>query len=117
MLVIEALTFSVIMTVVYAYYADIDVDAFQTTKTYKSLRYVGVSLFCENGMISKGAVYANLSFILFVGGTLYLLLHNIDWKQYPTFASITAGGGGLIQLGNKALSVFGGRGASKEGEG
>ena len=88
------------------YFEGVAVEAIQATKTYKILRWFCISLFCENGMLSKGAVIATISFSIFIGGSLYLLINNINWLQYPTFASVTGGGGVVAQIVNKGMALY-----------
>ena len=118
MRILEAFLFATALCVLYGYIADLDIEYIQGTRTYKAASWVGVSLFCENGKISKGAAMATCSYLLFLGVTVYLVAYNINWGQYPTFAGVTAGGGTVLQLGNKYLGgSFGGRFTPKGGDG
>ena len=64
------------------------------------LWYIKGLLF-ELGEPSLTRLLAILSFLLFAGVSLYLMLYGIKWDMYPTFASITGGGGLVAQVANK----------------
>lgn len=58
----------------------------------------------ENGELSLTRVIALSGFVLFALGSLYLLINNIDWSGYSTFAGYTGGGGAALQFGNKFIN-------------
>ena len=58
----------------------------------------------ENGELSLTRVISLSGFILFALGSLYLLINNIDWSGYSTFAGYTGGGGAALQFGNKFIN-------------
>ena len=58
----------------------------------------------EDGELSLTRVIALSGFILFALGSLYLLINNIDWSGYSTFAGYTGGGGAALQFGNKFIN-------------
>lgn len=61
-------------------------------------------LLYENGQLSLTRVLAVSSFLLFAAGTGYLMLTGQSWQHYETFAGLTAGGGLLTQVANKAVN-------------
>ena len=62
------------------------------------------TLLYANGQLSLTRVLAVSSFLLFAAGTGYLMLTGQTWQHYETFAGLTAGGGLLTQLANKAVN-------------
>lgn len=61
-------------------------------------------LLYENQVLSLTRTMAVLSFLLFAMVSLYLILTGKTWQHYETFAGVTAGGGLLTQLANKAVN-------------
>lgn len=61
-------------------------------------------LLCENDDISLTRTISLMGFLLFSIGSLYLLVNNIDWPGYATFAGYTGGGGAALQFGNKFIN-------------
>ena len=49
-------------------------------------------LLYENGQLSLTRVLAVASFVSFLSGTAYLMLMQIMWPHYDTFATATIGG-------------------------
>lgn len=62
------------------------------------------AMFYEDNSLSLTRVLAFGGYLLFVIGSLYLLIHNIDWSGYNTFAGYTGGGGAALQFGNKFIN-------------
>ena len=62
------------------------------------------AMFYEDNSLSLTRVLAFGGYLLFVIGSLYLLIHNIDWSGYSTFAGYTGGGGAALQFGNKFIN-------------
>ena len=61
------------------------------------------ALLCENGQLSLTRVLACLSFIAFIAGTAYLMVRQISWPHYDTFATATIGGT-ATQVVNKFIN-------------
>ena len=58
-------------------------------------------LLYENSQLSLTRLLAVFSYLLFAVGTAFLLIKNIYWQHYETFASLTCGGGLATQVVNK----------------
>lgn len=61
-------------------------------------------LFYEDGSLSLTRFIAFGGYLLFAIGSIYLLVHNINWGGYSTFAGYTGGGGAALQFGNKFIN-------------
>ena len=61
-------------------------------------------LFYEDGSLSLTRFIAFGGYLLFAIGSIYLLVHNINWSGYYTFAGYTGGGGAALQFGNKFIN-------------
>lgn len=61
-------------------------------------------LFYEDGSLSLTRFIAFGGYLLFAIGSIYLLVHNINWSGYSTFAGYTGGGGTALQFGNKFIN-------------
>lgn len=61
-------------------------------------------LFYEDGEISLTRFIAFGGYLLFAIGSVYLLINNINWGGYSTFAGYTGGGGAALQFGNKFIN-------------
>lgn len=61
-------------------------------------------LFYEDGSLSLTRFIAFGGYLLFAIGSIYLLVHNINWSGYSTFAGYTGGGGAALQFGNKFIN-------------
>jgi hypothetical protein len=55
----------------------------------------------ENGELSLTRCLAVGSWLLFAIVSLYLVIAQVNWNEYSTFASLTGGGGGMLQILNK----------------
>ena len=58
-------------------------------------------LLFERGEPSLTRFLAMASFLSFTVVTIYLVIYNINWQPYTTFATVTGGGGLVTQLANK----------------
>lgn len=58
----------------------------------------------ENGEYSLTRAFATLGYLSFLLGSGYLIVNNITWGNYETFALVAGGGGTLTQIGNKYLN-------------
>lgn len=70
----------------------------------ENLAKILVSLVTENGQLSLTRSLTVLSYFLFAGVSIYLILNGISWSHYDTFASLTGGGGLATQIGNKFIA-------------
>ncbi len=61
-------------------------------------------LMTENNSPSLTRSLAVLFAVAFLIGSFYLLLCGLHWDHYETFATITGGGGGLLQGANKFIN-------------
>lgn len=61
-------------------------------------------LFYENSQMSLTRVLAFLGYLIFAIGSFYLILNNITWSGYETFAIYTGGGGTALQFANKFIN-------------
>lgn len=73
----------------------------------------------EDGRYSFTRVLALVGYIIFAGGSLYLLYKGTTWGNYETFATMTGGGGAVTQIANKFINskyntVIGQSGKPKE---
>ena len=71
---------------------------------HKSIKKMLAELFYENNKLSMTLLLAFMGYLVFVVGSLYLLVKNIDWAGYTIFASYTGGGAAALQFGNKFIN-------------
>ena len=76
----------------------------ETKKKNLSFKQYLASMFIEDNKVSFTTVLAFFGYLLFAIGSLYLLIFNIDWAGYTTFASYTGGFGAALQFGNKFIN-------------
>jgi hypothetical protein len=67
------------------------------------LRFLKLILY-EDGTPSLTRTIALTGFIVFAAVSVYLVIYNIDWSLYPTFATITGGGSMGTQVSNKIIN-------------
>ena len=58
----------------------------------------------ENDTLSLTRVMSVTGYIAFIVGSIYLMINNISWDGYTTFAGYTGGGGAALQFGNKFIN-------------
>ena len=58
----------------------------------------------ENDALSLTRVISVTGYLAFLVGSIYLMVNNISWDGYATFAGYTGGGGAALQLGNKLVN-------------
>ena len=58
----------------------------------------------ENDSLSLTRVISVIGYLAFILGSIYLMVNNINWDGYATFAGYTGGGGAALQLGNKLVN-------------
>jgi hypothetical protein len=58
----------------------------------------------ENDTLSLTRVMSVTGYIAFIVGSIYLMINNISWDGYATFAGYTGGGGAALQFGNKLVN-------------
>lgn len=63
-----------------------------------------LEIFKENGVVSLTRIIVALNYVLFVLGTVYLIITDQTWGNYDTFAVITATGASATQLVNKFIN-------------
>lgn len=61
-------------------------------------------LIYESGTPSLTRTIAVMGFIFFIVVSLYLVIRNMTWGNYETFATITGGGGAATQVANKLIN-------------
>lgn len=61
-------------------------------------------LMYENNELSLTRSLAIAGWVAFLAVSVYLVLEHQYWQNYDTFASITGGGGGAIQVANKLIN-------------
>lgn len=61
-------------------------------------------MFKENGSWSFTRIIAAVGYLAFIIGSAYLMIKNIHWQDYDTFAELTGGGGMATQLVNKLMN-------------
>ncbi len=61
-------------------------------------------LLYENGELSLTRVLAVVGWAAFLIVSFYLVYERIAWANYDTFATLTGGGGGAIQVVNKLIN-------------
>lgn len=61
-------------------------------------------LFYEDDTFSLTRLIAFLGYLIFIIGSLYLLINNIDWGGYPVFATYTGAVGAAVQTTNKFIN-------------
>ena len=66
-------------------------------------RFVKMALY-EDGQLSLTRLIAVVGWVAFLAVTFYLVWHEITWANYDTFATFTAGGGSVTQIGNKLIN-------------
>lgn len=70
----------------------------------KRIREWARMLFYENGELSYTRLISAIFVLAFLGVSFYLVLAHQYWQNYDTFASLTGGGGGAMQLVNKFIN-------------
>ena len=58
----------------------------------------------EDDMLSLTRVLSVSGYAAFLIGSVYLMVNNISWDGYSTFAGYTGGGGAALQFGNKLVN-------------
>ena len=58
----------------------------------------------EDDMLSLTRVLSVSGYAAFLIGSVYLMVNNIAWDGYSTFAGYTGGGGAALQFGNKLVN-------------
>lgn len=58
----------------------------------------------EDDMLSLTRVLSVSGYAAFLIGSIYLMVNNITWDGYSTFAGYTGGGGAALQFGNKLVN-------------
>lgn len=61
-------------------------------------------LLYENNELSLTRVLAVVGWAAFLIVSFYLVYERIAWANYDTFATLTGGGGGAIQVANKLIN-------------
>lgn len=61
-------------------------------------------LFYEDDAFSLTRLIAFLGYLIFIIGSLYLLINDIDWGGYPVFATYTGAVGAAVQTTNKFIN-------------
>lgn len=61
-------------------------------------------LLYENGELSLTRVLAVVGWAAFLSVSFYLVYTAQSWGNYDTFATLTGGGGGAIQVANKLIN-------------
>lgn len=82
----------------------------------RSVKGLICGLFCDDkGKPSLTDVLVGLSFLLFAGASLWLLVRGGEWRHYDSFAAYAFGGGSLLKgtkyLANTYMGATGARGA------
>lgn len=67
------------------------------------MKYIKMLMY-ENNELSLTRSLAIVGWIAFLAVSVYLVLEHQYWQNYDTFASITGGGGGAIQVANKLIN-------------
>lgn len=85
------------------------------------LKGLANDILVENGEVSLTRVLTIAYFVAFVAITVYLVVNNLTWGGYDTFAAIAGGGGAASLVGNKFInskynSVQGGFDSTKRPE-
>lgn len=75
---------------------------FQKFLNYLDMLFRGMMF--ENDSLSLTRVLSVSGYLAFLIGSLYLMINNISWDGYATFAGYTGGGGAALQLGNKLVN-------------
>ena len=75
---------------------------FQRFLDYLDMLFRGMMF--ENDSLSLTRVLSVSGYLAFLIGSLYLMINNISWDGYATFAGYTGGGGAALQLGNKLVN-------------
>jgi len=75
---------------------------FQKFLDYLDMLFRGMMF--ENDTLSLTRVISVGGYLAFLIGSLYLMINNIAWDGYATFAGYTGGGGAALQLGNKLVN-------------
>ena len=63
-----------------------------------------IHLLYENGEASLTRFLVFLSFLLFAGCSIYLMVKGQTWGHYSEFATLTGGGGIAGQIANKLIN-------------
>lgn len=69
----------------------------------KIMKYIKMLLY-ENEELSLTRVITVIAWAAFLAVSVYLVMEHQYWQNYDTFASITGGGGGAIQVANKLIN-------------
>lgn len=75
---------------------------FQKFLNYLDTLFKGMMF--ENDMLSLTRVLSVTGYLAFLLGSIYLMINNISWDGYATFAGYTGGGGAALQFGNKLVN-------------
>lgn len=67
------------------------------------MKYIKMLLY-ENEELSLTRVITVIAWAAFLAVSVYLVMEHQYWQNYDTFASITGGGGGAIQVANKLIN-------------
>ena len=68
------------------------------------MKVIFYDLFYENGQMSLTRILAAIGYLIFAIGSFYLMINNIRWDGYETFAIYTGGGGTALQFANKFIN-------------
>lgn len=58
----------------------------------------------ENDSLSLTRLLAVGGWFLFAGVSVYMVVNNIEWNDYATFAMFSGGGGAATQVANKLMN-------------
>lgn len=58
----------------------------------------------EGGHYSLTRIISVIGFLVFIGGSAYLIYKGMTWGNYETFATFTGGGGAATQIANKLIN-------------
>ena len=61
-------------------------------------------LLYEDDMMSLTRLLSFVGYLAFIVASAYLMLKNIHWPDYGTFAGYTGGGAAALQFGNKFVN-------------
>ena len=75
---------------------------FQRFLNYLDTLFKGMMF--ENDSLSLTRAISVTGYLAFILGSIYLMINNINWDGYATFAGYTGGGGAALQLGNKLVN-------------
>jgi len=71
---------------------------------FQSLKDFLHGLLYEGGVPCIPHIIALAGYAAFLIASGFLMYHNMQWADYTTFASLTAGGGTLSVVGNKLIN-------------